>query len=174
MDEPITVANVQNGSTSGEASRRLDSQTLEIVGRHRLAGELLMSGLEVAFPARDRGVDLIAYADVDPGAGRFVARPIQLKAASRRSFGVWKKYERIHDLVFAFVWHLDGADPPETYALTRAEALAIAETMGWLATESWTRGGAYNTNNPGARLRALLVPYLMDPERWRGKVARTE
>jgi hypothetical protein len=174
VDEPITVANVQNGSTSGEASRRLDSQTLEIVGRHRLAGELLMSGLEVAFPARDRGVDLIAYADVDPGAGRFVARPIQLKAASRRSFGVWKKYERIHDLVFAFVWHLDGADPPETYALTHGEALAVGEAMGWLATESWTLRGAYNTNNPGARLRGLLEPFRMNSEKWREKITKSQ
>ena len=149
--------------------RRFDSQTLELVGQHRLAGELLLAGLEVAFPARDRGVDLVAYADVD--AGRFVARPIQLKAPSRRSFGVWKKYERIHDLVFAFVWHLDGADPPETYALTQAEAVAVAGAMGWLATESWMLRGAYNTNNPGARLRGILAPYLMGADKWREKIA---
>ena len=59
----------------------MDSQTLELVGQHRLASELLLAGLEVAFPARDRGVDLIAYVDVDLEAGRFVAKPIQLKAA---------------------------------------------------------------------------------------------
>jgi len=151
----------------------LDSQTLELVGQHRLAGELLLAGLEVAFPARDRGVDLIAYADVDPGAGRFVARPIQLKAASRRSFGIWRKYEKIHDLIFAFVWHLDGADPPETYALTHGEGVAVGEAMGWLATESWTLHGAYTTTQPGVRLRGLLQAHRMDPGRWREKITCT-
>jgi len=86
----------------------MDTQTIELVGQHRLASELLLAGLEVAFPARDRGVDLIAYAEVGRGLGGFVARPIQMKVASRRSFGIWKKYEKIHGLILAFVWHLDG------------------------------------------------------------------
>ena len=157
--------------TAGAAPARLDTQKLELVGRQRLAGELLLAGLEVAFPARDRGVDLIAYADINPDAQRFVARPIQLKASSLRSFGVWQKYEKIHDLILPFLWHLDGGDPPETYALTHCEALAIAHTMGWLMTASWTAGGAYNANNPGVRLRQLLTPYRMDSERWREKIA---
>lgn len=80
----------------------MDAQTLELIGQYRLAGELLHAGLEVAFPARDRGVDLIAYADIDKPIvrrqiGRFVAKPIQLKAASRRSFGIWAKYRKIHN-----------------------------------------------------------------------------
>jgi hypothetical protein len=149
----------------------MDSQTLELVGQHRLASELLLAGLEVAFPARDRGVDLIAYHDVGEEADRFVARPIQLKAVSPRSFGIWKKYEKIHDLILAFVWHLDGNGTAETYALTYNEALAVAETMGWLSTNSWTAGGGYNTNNPGAVLRERLAPYRMTPELWRAKVA---
>jgi hypothetical protein len=33
----------------------------------------------------------------------------------------------------------DGGDPPETYALTHGEPLAIAGTMEWLTTASWIR-----------------------------------
>jgi hypothetical protein len=43
---------------------RSDSQRVEIMGRHRLNNELIAAGLEVAVPICDRGVDLIAYADV--------------------------------------------------------------------------------------------------------------
>jgi len=41
----------------------MDDQLLEIVGKHRLTESLLDAGIEVAFPARDRGIDLIAYSD---------------------------------------------------------------------------------------------------------------
>ena len=56
----------------------VDTQTIEIVGRQRLSGELLAAGLEVAMPLRDRGIDLIAYADLDRQVKRFTARPIQM------------------------------------------------------------------------------------------------
>jgi hypothetical protein len=38
---------------------RADSQITELQGRGRLIGELLVAGLEVAVPARDRGVDIL-------------------------------------------------------------------------------------------------------------------
>ena len=45
----------------------VDSQVIELLGRNRLVSELLRAGLEVAIPARDRGIDLIAYLDlIDP------------------------------------------------------------------------------------------------------------
>jgi predicted methyltransferase MtxX (methanogen marker protein 4) len=56
----------------------MDSQTVEIIGRNRLVNELLAAGLEVATPLRDRGIDLIAYVDLDEAIGRFAAFPIQL------------------------------------------------------------------------------------------------
>lgn len=77
---------------------------------------------------------------------------------------MWQKYAKIHDLIPAFVWHLDGSDPPETYALTHGEALTVAGTMGWLTTASWTGSGAYNTNNPGARLVGEEPPERIDDE----------
>src|SRR5438876_7603876 len=44
---------------------RVDTQIVELIGRHHLTAELLRAGLEVATPVRDRGIDLIAYADID-------------------------------------------------------------------------------------------------------------
>jgi len=61
----------------------LDTQVVEIIGRQRMIAELLQDGLEVAMPIRDRGVDLIAYADLNQQLTRFAARPIQMKASTR-------------------------------------------------------------------------------------------
>lgn len=147
----------------------MDSQVVELLGRHRLADELLMAGLEVAYPARDRGVDVIAYADLDEQAGQFVACPIQMKASSSRRFGVYRKYEKFSDLVFAFVWNLRSPDEAETFALTYPESIRVAETMGWTETASWIEQGGYSSK-PSARLAELLEPYRMTPERWYEKV----
>ena len=59
----------------------MDKQVTELVGRSKLVAELLRSGIEVAIPERDRGIDLIAYLDLDLRAAHFVARPIQMKAS---------------------------------------------------------------------------------------------
>ncbi|MEX2121148.1 MAG: hypothetical protein WD847_16265 [Pirellulales bacterium] len=71
-----------------------DTQLIELLGRNRLIDDLLRAGLEVALPARDRGIDLIAYADLRTSVDAFVARPIQMKAASSRSFSVDVKWGR--------------------------------------------------------------------------------
>jgi hypothetical protein len=146
-----------------------DTQLIELVGRHRLIGDLLLAKLEVALPARDRGVDLIAYADLSEQVGAFVARPIQIKVASTRSFGLDQKYKRICDLIIAYVWHLTNPSNAVTYALTYLEAEKVAETMGWTETASWKRSG-YTTNSPSKRLLELLEPYRMNPEKWWNKV----
>ncbi len=49
---------------SGHHPDKLDTQVIELLGRQRLIAELLRDGLEVALPVRDRGVDLVAYADL--------------------------------------------------------------------------------------------------------------
>ena len=149
-----------------------DSQVIELLGRNRLVDELLLAGLEVALPARDRGVDLIAYADLDETLGTFVARPIQMKASSGEGFRLDRKYERFPDLLLAFVWHLQTPDEAVTFALSYAEALAIADELGWTRTASWARG-AYGTTRPSARIRRLLEPHRMTASRWRGKVLGT-
>ena len=116
-------------------------------------------------PARDRGSDLIAYSDLETKVDSFVARPIQMKAASKRIFSLHKKYRKFPDLLIAYVWNLASEAEVETFAMTYGEALIIADEMGWTRTDSWRRGGYTNTR-PGARLRALLERHRMTPERW--------
>ncbi|MEO6754560.1 MAG: hypothetical protein ABIP85_22520 [Chthoniobacteraceae bacterium] len=147
----------------------MDTQIVELIGRNHLTSELLRAGLEVAAPVRDRGVDLIAYDERKHEF--FVACPIQMKAAMKRSFSVATKYEPVRNLIIAYVWHLEDESQRVTYALTYEEAFSIAKTMGWTRTESW-KGGAYSTTHPSAKLVALLDPYRMTPEKWRAKVTR--
>lgn len=150
--------------------RGVDGQVVEILGRDRLVAELLRAGLEVALPLRDRGIDLIAYADLDDRVGSFVARPIQMKASLKRSFGVWRKYSKFPDLLLAFVWHLDGAGEPQTFALTVSESTEIANELGWTRTASWTENGGYSTTRPSGRVLELLRPHVMTPQAWWSKV----
>lgn len=149
-----------------------DSQRVELLGRNRLVEELLRGNLEVALPLRDRGIDLIAYADMVAEVAIYTARPIQLKAAWSRSFIVEKKYEKFPGLILAYVWNLGETASTVTYALEYMEALQVAEKMGWTKTDSWIKHGAYSTTNPGARLTSLLEPYRMTPDRWWNKVVK--
>lgn len=64
--------------------RKLDTQCIEIIGKNLLISQLLEAGLEVAEPLRDRGIDLIVYAE--RGVKQFSAFPIQLKASTDKSF----------------------------------------------------------------------------------------
>lgn len=146
----------------------LDNQVIELPGRNRLIDELLRAGLEVAQPLRDCGVDLIVYSGpLVP----FVARPIQMKAASRTSFSLDRKYAKFPGLILAYVWHLAEEKKTETYALTYGEALQVAKRMKWTDTNSWTQKGNYTNNQPGIRLLRLLKPYKIDsPEKWRTKI----
>lgn len=115
---------------------------------------------------------MIAYLDIDKRVEVFSSCPIQLKAAMKRSFGLSRKYERIHNLLIVYVWHLADEEPRVSYALTYPEALKIAERMGWTTTKSWLEGEHYVTTNPSAKLLSLLEDYRMTPEKWRRKIVR--
>lgn len=145
----------------------MDGQVIELIGRHRLIAELLSAGLEVAMPLRDRGIDLIAYADKEVSA--FGAVPIQMKAASEACFAVDQKYSKFPNLVIAYVWHLKEPDHAVTYALTYAEAFEVAQSMGYTDTRSW-ESGIYTTTRPSQRLIEKLERFRMDSLRWKTKV----
>ncbi len=148
----------------------MDTQVIEIIGRNRLIDELLRAGLEIAVPLRDRGIDLIVYADLPA----FFARPIQMKAASGRSFSINKKYDKFPNLIHAFVWGLGSGAEAATYALTQREAVAVGHKMGYTATSSWREAGAYSTQQPSQKLLKLLEPYLTTPQMWRKKIGELD
>lgn len=81
-----------------------------------------------------------------------MARPIQMKAASRRHFSIFGKYAQFPNLWLAFAWHLADPDKAVTYALTYEKTPQIAEAIGWTTTASWQEGQGYSTQNPGAKL----------------------
>jgi hypothetical protein len=148
-----------------------DSQVIELLGRNLLVAELLQAGLEVALPIRDRGIDLIAYADVGEELLEFSACPIQMKAASKSSFSINSKYGVFPGLLIAYVWNVADPGKTVTYALTHDEAVAVAEKMGYTQTPSW-KTGSYSCTRIGVRLLQLLEPYRMEPEKWRTKVRK--
>jgi hypothetical protein len=96
-----------------------DSQLTELSGRHFLIAQLVLGGLEVAIPARDRGVDLIAYLDLSTETKRFVSCPIQMKASQEARFSLDRKYEKIAGLLLAFVWHIEDPSKACVYARDR-------------------------------------------------------
>jgi hypothetical protein len=147
----------------------MDAQLVEMLGRHRLIAELLRANLEVATPARDRGIDLIAYADLGTQVTRFSACPIQLKAAIGGSFSIDHKYAKFPNLLMAYVWYLEDPAKTVTYATTYAEAVAVADAMGYTKTSSWEKG-LWVTTKPGQHLVAQLEPFRMTPEKWWEKI----
>jgi hypothetical protein len=158
---------------SSAYSAPVDSQTTEIIGRNLLVSFLVRDGVEVARPERDRGIDLVAYLDLGETDGGFVACPIQLKAATTRSFAIDAKYDKFTRMLFCHVWHVNDAERAVTYALTYQEALTVAATAGWTATTSWTVNGKYSTTRPSKALLELLEPYLMEPGLWKAKLRQT-
>ena len=133
---------------------RQDPQFVEIVCRHYLITELMRAGIEIAEPVRDRGIDLVAYVDLDSAIGKFLARPIQLKANWQTGFAFDRKYEKFHDLIvaIAYVWNLDDPTRTVTYALTWPEICGLAGECGW----AWEAGGRWAITRPGKDLTSRL------------------
>ncbi len=122
-------------------------------------------------PARDRGVDRIAYADLSHQVGRFSARPIPMKAATTRGIGVDRKYDRFADLILACVWNVGDTALAVTYAMTYLESIIVAESMKWTETNTWRDTGQYMSSSPSQQLVALLEPFKMIQGRWWNLVA---
>lgn len=147
-----------------------DNQLVELAGRNWLTSQLLQAGLEVARPERDHGIDLIVYKDLDE-SGRFIAYPIQMKAATNGVFSLDPKYKKFSRLFLVYIWSLGDPSKTTAYALTYDEALNVADAMGYTKTKSWLTGGkrkrrGYSTTRPSRRLKELLVLYQMDSEKW--------
>jgi hypothetical protein len=159
--------------------KKPDSQLVELAGKNWLASELMRAGIEVARPERDRGIDLIAYLDRDKRAGRFIARPIQMKAASRARFSLYPKYAKFRGLLLAYVWNLGAENPSaiKCFVLTYREALGILRQMGYAKTHTWKKGAAsgqrrYVVNKPPKKLVGLLSKYEMNShQKWYSRLS---
>jgi hypothetical protein len=156
---------------------RPDSQLVELAGTNWLMSQLLQARVEVAKPERDRGIDLIAYIDLDESVGDFIACPIQIKAASERAFGLDPKYERFPRLLLVHVWHVSDSHRTKAFAMTYLEALKIATDLGWTETASWKtgassgrRGYSVHQIGDGHKLMGCLRPYEMTIDKWKGKI----
>jgi hypothetical protein len=136
---------------------KMDPQVVEVLGRGHLISELLRAGLEVAEPVRDRGIDLIAYSDLDATLTAFVACPIQMKASAAESFSIDAKYAAFPNLIIAHVWHVNDEEVPITFALTYAESFAVASALGWTETASWAKG--YYTSTSATSRAVSAAPY---------------
>lgn len=165
----VRIVNSDEARTNSLAERKKDSQLTELAGRFALISQLTKDGLEVALPIRDRGVDLIVYADLDEQGTQFIACPIQLKVTTGRRFELDSKYAKIANLLLVYVWDVQEAAQSRTYALTYEEALEIFTRRGYTKTASWKKG-RYSVPSPGPELMNLMKPFLMEPEGWKARI----
>jgi hypothetical protein len=146
--------------------RKLDSQQVELVGTALLRTHLLADGVELAEPVRDRGVDLIAYLD----AGFFRAVPLQVKASTNARFGVDRKYERFPELRLVHLWNVQDPANARIFCTTYAEAVGVADELGWTATESWNAKGyssaVSQASKGGQRIIDALAAYEVHSGSW--------
>jgi len=131
-------------------------------GELLVAAELMRRGVEVAYPASDVGVDLLAYrlAPRHPAPDCFV--PIQVKARSSSGYNFQRSwFDRVPGIVLVHVWHV--ATIPEYYVL---ESIARAEeALGPIhaASPSWRTGGGYSVTIAGTEARARMQVHR---DRW--------
>lgn len=142
----------------------MDTQQIEILGRHRLIEALIADGLEIANPLRDRGVDLICYRS--PEMGSYSACPIQLKVSSREAFSLNRKYKCIAGLRLVYVWNVGDAASTSLYVLNFEEAEGVLKRFGYAKTQAWLDKGYYATTRPSVTLKKYLAQFRVKPGSW--------
>lgn len=114
-------------------------------GELLVASELMRRGVEVAHPASDVGVDLLAYRLSEGHAVPAKIVPIQVKAYSATGYMFQRRwFHRAPGVVLVSVWLI--VDKPEFYIL---ESLSCVEqALGvHAATESWTVRGIWSSSS---------------------------
>ena len=151
---------------------KMDTQQIEIIGKHILIANLLAANLEVAVPIRDHGIDLIVFRDGSDG-NKFIACPIQLKAATDEAFVLYEKYKKFPFLRIVFVWKARKPANAEIFCLTYNEAEDILKAEGHAGTDSW-QNGKWVTTRPSEILKGRLEKYrVKSPENWPGMLGMT-
>ncbi len=148
---------------------RMDTQQIEIIGRHILIANLIAANLEVAEPIRDHGIDIIVFRDGLKG-GKFLACPIQLKTATDEAFELYSKYERFPGLRIVYVWNAKVPAEAQVFALNYQEAHDVLVEMEYDKTKSW-KDGHYVTTKPSKKLKKILDKFRVNaPKEWPGRL----
>jgi len=111
-------------------------------GEALVAAELLRRNINVAYPAYDDGVDLLAYRE--QYFGQVV--PIQVKAASSAIYTLKKEWLRIHGSILVQVWFV--ATNPEFYIFDSINQMEDALDETYSASPSWMRDNHYHIPRP--------------------------
>jgi hypothetical protein len=132
-------------------------------GELLVAAELMRRGVEVAHPASDVGVDLLAYRLREGHGVPAKIVPIQVKAYSDSGYVFHKRwFERAPGVVLVSVWLT--ASTPEFYVLE--SILRVEEALGGHAGKpSWQDRGVWSsTKTPAGKPDwNLMQPHL---NRW--------
>ena len=155
---------------------KMDTQQIGIIGKHILIANLLASGLEVAEPIRDHGIDLIVFRDGKEESEKrvkFVARPIQLKTSSKETFELYRKYGRFDELRIVYVWNAENIwnekhpSKPIIFCLKYKEAEDILKAGGHTEKNDWKNKGHWFTNSPSGPMEERLKDYqIKTPNDW--------
>jgi hypothetical protein len=158
----------------------MDKQQIGIIGKHLLIANLLAAGLEVAEPIRDHGIDLIVYRDGKEDSEppvKFAARPIQLKTSSKKTFELYRKYDRFDELRIVYVWNAENIwdekypSKPIIFCLKYKEAEDILKAGRHAENNDWKNIGHWFTNSPSDAMEKRLEKYQVKiPNDWLKKL----
>ncbi len=112
-------------------------------GEALVAAKLLSRDIDVAYPAFDGGVDLIAYSEHN--FERVV--PIQVKARSKTCYTFQRSwFKGIRGLVLVQVWNVVAE--PQFYLFESLNDVEDALGPRHAGTASWQERGVYNVTSP--------------------------
>jgi hypothetical protein len=153
---------------------KMDTQQIEIIGKHILIANLLAANLEVAEPIRDHGIDLIVFRDGSHDS-KFIACPIQLKTATDEAFELFSKYGRFPDLRIVYVWNVRNPKDAEFYCLTYAEAIGLLKSLKQEKFSFFEEHKYWYTGKPSKELKEMLREYQVRmPEDWPRRFGMTK
>lgn len=137
---------------SGE-NKFLNAALVGKAGKALVAAELLRRHIDVAYPAFDGGVDLIAYRAQK--MDRVI--PIQVKARSGTCYEFQQSWFKVPGLVLIQVWHV--VENPEFYIFT--SLMEVEEALGpqHRETDSWQVKGAYTVTKPNAEQMSRMARF---------------
>jgi hypothetical protein len=139
-------------------SEALKAALVGKAGEALVAAELLRKHIDVAYPAFDGGVDLIAYSEHN--FERVV--PIQVKARSKTCYTFQRSwFEGIQGLVLVQVWNVIAT--PQFYIFENLRDVEDALGPRHANTASWKERGVYNVTSPNEEQFKRMQPHL---NRW--------